>query len=282
MNIGNWQLDTIHGGDFSIDGGAVYGVVPKTVWGRISPCDESNRVRLRNNCVLARDGDRNILIDSGYGGKYSPLDRNAYALERGNPVVESLQSLGIASEEIDVVILSHLHFDHAGGIASRDERGGLHLTFSRARHIVGRFEWEDACSQRPELAPAYPQDNLEPLRRSALLELVDDGATIVPGLRIIRTGGHTRGHLALLLESGGEAALYLGDICPTTQHVRQLWCLSYDTFLLITRQKKRQLLEEAAERRWWLLWTHDPAAAASRVVATRKREFDVIDARHTL
>lgn len=277
MILGNWQLDTIRGGDFSIDGGAVYGVVPKTVWEKVSPCDNINRVRLSNNCVLARDGRHVVLIDTGYGGKYPPLDRKAYALEEGCPVVQSLQALGVAPEDVDVVVLSHLHFDHAGGMTSLDANRHLALTFPRARHVIGRFEWEDACSKVPELLPAYPQNNLTPLVNSKQLELVDDGAIIVPGLRVIRSGGHTRGHLVLLFESEGNTAMYIGDICPTVQHVRQLWCLSYDTFLLVTRQKKRRLLEQAAQNDWWLLWTHDPHVAASRIELHPRKEFKIFD-----
>lgn len=282
MNLGNWQLDTVSGGDFSIDGGAVYGVVPKTVWQTVSPCDKLNRVRLRNNCVLARDGNQTILIDTGYGGKYPPLDRKAYAMEEGNPIVRSLAALGVAPKEIDMVVLSHLHFDHAGGVASFDSNRRLVLTFPNAKHVVGRFEWEDACSCSPELLAAYPQDNLTALRESGCLELIDDGAVIAPGLKAIRSGGHTRGHLVFLFESGGQAALHIGDICPTTQHIRQLWCLSYDTFLVVTRQKKMRLLGEAADRQWWLLWTHDPHVAVSRIVRHPKREFEIAAPSRTL
>lgn len=279
MKLGNWQLDSVRGGDFSIDGGAVYGVVPKTVWEKVTPCDEINRVRLSNNCVLGRDGNRVVLIDTGYGGKYPPLDRKAYAMEEGNPILQSLGSLGLTEEDIDTVVFSHLHFDHAGGATLFDENRRLVPTFPNAKYVVGRFEWEDATAATPELLPAYPQDNLSPLRESSCLHLVDDGATIVPGLTAIRTGGHTRGHLALLFESGTEAALYIGDICPTTEHMRQLWCLAYDTFQLITRRQKRRLLELAAANDWWVLWSHDPSVAISRVVTHLKREFEIRDPR---
>ncbi|MDZ4818309.1 MAG: MBL fold metallo-hydrolase [Planctomycetota bacterium] len=282
MNLGAWQLDTVSGGDFSIDAGAVYGVVPKTVWQKIAQSDELNRIRLRNNCVLARDGAQTVLIDTGYGGKYSLLDRKAYALEEGCPIVDSLAKLGVAQEQIDTVVLSHLHFDHAGGVASYDDRRNLVLTFPNARHVVGRLEWEDATSRLPELLAAYPQDNLVPLQRLNNLELIDDGATIVPGLTAIRTGGHTRGHLALLFESEGQGAIYPSDLCPTTRHARQLWCLAYDTFLLVTRRQKARLMGEAADRQWSVLWTHDSETAVSKIIRSIKREFEVVDCKPSL
>ncbi|MEQ8848873.1 MBL fold metallo-hydrolase [Botrimarina sp.] len=273
--LGRWRLDTLSGGDFSIDGGAVYGVVPKTVWSKLAPPDELNRVRMRNNCVLLRDGDQTVLIDTGYGGKYAPLDRAAYAMQEGTPIVDSLNGAGVAPQDVDVVLLSHLHFDHAGGVTSRGPNGQLHLTFPNARHVVGRFEWEDATSRRPELLAAYPQDNLTPLEGSGRLELVDDGSEVATGIHVIRTGGHTRGHLAVRIDGGGQTALFIGDLVPTTEHVRPNWGLAYDTFPLVTRRRKQQLLGEAADGGWLVVWSHDRNTAVSRLARRGANRFVV-------
>ncbi|MCG8587647.1 MAG: MBL fold metallo-hydrolase [Pirellulales bacterium] len=275
MQLGNWQLDTVDGGDVLLDGGACFGVVPKTVWGKVFESDDLNRIRLANNCVLARDGTHTVLIDTGYGGKYAKVDRNAYGMREGCPVIESLRELGVEREGVDTVVLGHLHFDHAGGATQYDAQRNLEITFPNANYAIHRFEWEDAISKAPELLAAYPQNNLEPLAESPQLRLLDDNEQIVPGLFARRTGGHTRGHTAIVIESGGDAAIYIGDVCPTIQHIRPLWCLSYDTFLLTTRRVKQRLLTEAAEKSWWVLWTHDPDSAASRIEMQRDKAMAV-------
>jgi glyoxylase-like metal-dependent hydrolase (beta-lactamase superfamily II) len=279
VNLGNWQLDTVDGGAISLDGGVIYGIVPRMLWEKVTPPDERNRLRYRNNCVLARDGRHTVLVDTGYGGKYAPLDRKFYEFDPGEPLLESLASLGVAPEEIDTVVFSHLHFDHAGGATRYDERRRLVPTFPRARHVIGRLEWEDALSRAPELDKAYPMENVAPLEQAAQIRLIEGGEEIVPGLRARLTGGHTRGHLALMFESQGQTALYLSDLCPTTHHLRRTWCLAYDTNLLQTRRQKPQLLAEAADSEWLVLWYHDPHVAAARVVGHPKREFEVVEPR---
>ena len=282
MNLGNWQLDTVDGGLLSVDGGTIYGVVPKMLWEKVAPADEQNRVRLRNNCVLARDGRQTVLLDTGYGGKHLPLDRRFYAMEEGEPLAGSLAALGVAPDDVDVVVLGHLHFDHAGGATRRDRQGRLVPTFPRARYVVGRIEWEDATGGAPQIRSAYPPENLTPLVESGRVELVEDGASIVAGLRVRLTGGHTRGHLALVLESGSQTALYPGDLCPTTSHLAAMWNLAYDTFPLDTRVAKPQLLGEACDGGWWVLWPHDLKVAAGRLARHPKRGFQVVEPQERL
>jgi glyoxylase-like metal-dependent hydrolase (beta-lactamase superfamily II) len=192
-------------------------------------------------------------------------------MREGCPVLDSLRALDVQPESIDTVVLSHLHFDHAGGVTQYGQRRNLEITFPNAQYVVHRFEWEDATSKAPELLAAYPQNNLAPLVGSRQLRLLERDEQIVPGLFARRTGGHTRGHIAPYFESGGETAIYIGDICPTVQHIRPLWCLSYDTFLLTTRRVKQRLLTEAAKYSWWVLWTHDPDTVASRIDSNRDR-----------
>jgi glyoxylase-like metal-dependent hydrolase (beta-lactamase superfamily II) len=282
VNLGDWRLDTVDGGEFSVDGGVVYGVVPKTLWQKVSPTDENNRIRMRNNCVLARDGQRTILIDTGYGGKHSALDRRFYEMDEGEPLLAGLDALGVAPEDVDIVVLSHLHFDHAGGATRRRPGRGLVPTFPRARYVAGRIEWEDALSRAAEIRSAYPLENLTPLAESDVVHLVEDGQEIVTGLRVRLTGGHTRGHLAVVFESGGAGAIYPSDLCSTTEHLRPMWNLAYDTFPLDTRVVKTRLLHEACDAGWWLLWTHDPKIAAGRLAAHPKRGFLVVDAQERL
>jgi glyoxylase-like metal-dependent hydrolase (beta-lactamase superfamily II) len=277
MQLGNWQLDTIDGGTFWLDGGVMFGVVPKTLWANVAPPDQANRVACANNCLLARDGRHTVLVDTGYGGKFSPLDRKFYCMESGEPLVASLAALGVAPEDIDTVVFSHLHFDHVCGATRLDATGKRVPIFSRARHIVGRREWEDATSGSPELATAYPLDDILPLYEAGLMMVVDDGQQLLPGLRGEVTGGHTRGHMALFFQSQGQTAAYLGDICPSTVHLRRMWHLAYDTYPLDTRRRKPEFLGRAADEGWWIMWNHDPRVIASRVARDAKREFVHVD-----
>lgn len=282
MDLGNWQLDTVDGGHFWIDGGVLFGVVPKPLWSQAAHVDGQNRVRCANNCVLARDGRSTVLIDTGYGGNHPPLDRRFYGMDEGEPLAESLSRLGVSPEEITTVVFSHLHFDHVGGATRWNDRGRPVLMFPNARHVVGRIEWEDAAGGAAEVQTAYMPWQIEPLRQSGRVELVDDNAEIVPGLRARISGGHTRGHLVLQLQSNGNAAVYLSDLCPSTLHLRRMWHTAYDVFPLETRRAKPALLDEAARRDWLVLWNHDTHIAASRVEHHPRREFVAVDGRPKL
>jgi len=277
ITIGHWQLDPVHGGDFSIDGGAAFGVVPKTVWQTVWPPDANNLVRFTCRCLLARNGRNTVLIDTGYGGKYQPLDRKAYLMEAGNPVLDDLAAKGIHPNDVECVLFSHLHFDHAGGATVYDTNGLLVPAFPNARYLAQVWEWEDAISRQPELVAAYPTDNLFPLQKYGCIGTFRGGEQIFPGLTAIRTGGHTRGHTAFLFQdtNTGEGALFIGDLCPTAAHTRLLWNMSYDTFLLETRRKKRYWLEQAVENRWIVLFPHDPRMAGCRIERHPKKEFVV-------
>ncbi len=277
MQLGHWQLDTVNGGQFRIDGGVMFGVVPKSLWGPIAPADPHNRVLCANHCLLARDGRHRVLIDTGCGIKFGPLERRYYDLEPGDPLLESLMALGVAAEDIDCVVFSHLHFDHIGGATRRDQQGRLVPTFPTARHFVGRIEWNDAVGDALELRTAYARDDLLQLQHSVPLSLLEDGQEVLPGITVRVTGGHTRGHLAIILQSNGQGVVYPGDLCPTTAHIRRFWCTAYDVHLAETRRRKPLLLGEAADRQWLVIWNHDPRVAASRVQHHPKREFVVCE-----
>ncbi len=277
MQLGAWQLDTVSGGRFRLDGGAMFGVVPKPLWQRATAPDEHNRIPLATNCVLARSGAHTVLIDTGYGSKLSPRELELNAAEPGEKLVANLAALGVAPEQIDLVVFSHLHFDHSGGGTRREASGEVVPTFSNATYVANRLEWQDALGDLPELRGAYPPENLLPLKEAGQVRLVDDGEEIVPGLTALRTGGHTRGHQALLFQAEGQTAIYLGDLCPTEAHLRQMWCMGYDTFLLDTRRRKAELLGRAADEGWLVLWDHDPHMAAARLARHEKAEFQVVE-----
>jgi glyoxylase-like metal-dependent hydrolase (beta-lactamase superfamily II) len=282
MHVGNWEVNTIHSGSFSIDGGVMFGVVPRTLWSQVLTPDAQNRIRCGGHCLLGRDGRHTVLVDTGYGSKHDLLDRQFYAMEEGDPLLASLAQRGVAPEQVDTVVFSHLHFDHAGGATRYDSQRRLVATFPRARHLISRWEWEDAARMTPELQTAYQADNLAPLEQAGLVEPIDGNTEIWPGLRVRLTGGHTRGHLAVLFESAGQTVAYLGDLCPTTAHLRRMWHTAYDQYPLDTRRAKPGWLGQAADQRWWVVWGHDPRTAAGHVARHARREFEVADPRTEL
>lgn len=282
MKLGHWQLDTVSGGRFMLDAGVMYGVVPKQVWQTVTPPDELNRIPFEIHCVLARSKGHTVLIDTGYGSKLSPLDRNAHAVVAGTPLVDGLAEFGVTVGDISAVVFTHLHWDHSGGATTFDAARQDVPTFPNAIYYVNRLEWEDAASGAPELSGSYSPENFAAFEKSGQLVLVEDNVEIAPGLWTRVTGGHTRGHQALIFESEGETAMYIGDLCPATSHVRRMWCAAYDLYPVETRRRKPELLGEAADRGWWVLWDHDPAIAISRVERHPKREFVIVEGRERL
>ncbi len=276
VNLGNWQLDTVSGGRFRLDGGTMFGIVPKVLWERLAPADDRNRIPLATNCVLARDGTHTVLVDTGYGGKLTEKEREIFVAQPGEPLLDSLAALGVAAEDIDLVVLSHLHFDHAGGGTRRTPDGRLAPTFPKATYVVQRTEWVDATSGAAELEGAYPAENVLPLAEHGRLRLIDGDVEIVPGLTSVATSGHTAGHMALRWASGGQTAVYLGDLCPTSAHLRRMWGMGYDVLPLETRRRKPDMLGQAADGGHVVLWDHDPNMAACLVQRDPQREFVVV------
>lgn len=273
LSVGDIGLSFVSGGTLRIDGGNMFGVIPRVMWSRVSPPDEQNRILLETNCVLVRTRDSLGLIDTGYGGKAPPKFRERYALEDGEPLTRNLPTAGVSRQDIDWVILTHLHFDHAGGATRRDGDGRLQPVFPRARHIVQQAEWEDAVGNLPELAGAYYPDDFVPLEQAALLELVDGDVQIAPGVKTQLTGGHTRGHQIVHIESTGDSAVLLADTCPTVAHLPPFWTMAYDQFPLEVRRKKPIILTEIADHHRIALFSHDPYTRAARLTRNAGNEL---------
>jgi glyoxylase-like metal-dependent hydrolase (beta-lactamase superfamily II) len=235
------------------------------LWERACPPDDQHRILLDTNCLLVRTPDSVGLIDAGYGGKAGPKvqARNDLAAEPQLP--RNLASVGVAPADINWVILTHLHFDHAGGCTWRDATGRLYPTFPRAQHFVQKIEWEDATSNRPDLAGAYFSDDFVPLAEAGLVQFVDEVAEITPGVAVRRTDGHTRGHQIVTLTSRGQTVRYLGDVCPMVPHLRTFWSMAYDQFPLTVRTTKPAILEEIADRRQIAVFAHDPQCRFARI-----------------
>jgi len=265
LSIGEIRVGFVSGGKLRIDGGNMFGVIPRVMWEKVSPPDAQHRIRLETNCVVVETANSLGLIDTGYGGKTAARFRERHALEEGEPLMRNLGAVGIAPEQIDWVVLTHLHFDHAGGATVYAENRAVRPAFPRATYYVQRAEWQDATSGLPELAGAYYLDDIVPIEQAGQLQLVEGEAEIVPGVRVQLTAGHTRGHQVVRIESRGESGVCLADMCPTTAHLKTFWTMAYDQFPLDIRRTKPGILNDIADNNRLALFSHDPYMAAARL-----------------
>lgn len=260
------RVETVDAGTLRVDGGAMFGAIPKEVWERRAEPDERNRILLAMRCLYVETPATRVLVDTGAGNAPTAATRSAYAIRNeGSPtrLEDSLRDLGVAPDDIDVVVLTHLHFDHAGG-ATRREGGRIVPSFPRARHVVRRGEWETARSGDRRVAASYDPDALEPLAAHGLLDLVDGETEVAPGVRVVDMPGHTRDHQGVLVETGAETLCYPADLVPTAAHVAAAWIMAYDVEPLVTWSEKERWLTRAGADGWLLVFEHDPVVAAAR------------------
>ena len=203
-----------------------------------------------------------MIIDAGMGDKENEKFHEIYGVERSRHLDHTLAEAGLAPEDIDIVLASHLHFDHAGGFTVRDAAGRLRPRFPRAQYVVRRGEWEDATHPNVRTRASYLLDNYAPLAEAGVLQLVDDDLMIMPGVRVRRTGGHTPHHQMVLIESGGKTAAFVADLIPTTAHTPDVWVMGYDIYPLDTMAAKHQFAKDAIEKKILVFFEHDPVVAA--------------------
>jgi methylmalonyl-CoA epimerase len=262
--LGDLELISVCDGFFRLDGGAMFGVVPKPLWEKKTPSDERNRITLAMRPLIVR-GMRTMIIDAGLGDKENEKFIDIYGVERARNLDHTLAEAGLTPEDIDIVLATHLHFDHAGGFTTRDATGRLRPRFPRAQFIVRRGEWEDATHPHERNRASYLFDNYVPLAEAGVLQLVDDDQTIMPGVKVRRTGGHTMHHQMVLIESGGKTAAFVADLMPTTAHVSVAWMVGYDLYPMDTFAAKKAFLKEAVEREILVFFEHDPHIAAGYI-----------------
>jgi methylmalonyl-CoA epimerase len=265
-SIGDLELVSLHDGFFRVDGGALFGTVPRPAWAAALPPDDHNRVTLAMRPLLVR-GVRTLLIDAGIGEIDAAL-ADDYAVERSRTLDAALVEAGVAPEEVDLVLATHLHVDHAGGFVRRD-RGGVRPRFPRARYVVRRGEWDAALQAHED--EWYVPESFAPLADLGVLALVDDDQTIMPGVRVQRTGGHTMHHQIVWIESGGRRAVYAGDLLPTHAHAPDRWTSGYDCYPMDTLSAKRAFARDATARDTLVFLAHDPEIAAGRLVEENGR-----------
>lgn len=265
VKLGQFELSIISDGRFWLDGGTMFGVVPKVMWNKLIPVDELNRVELSLNCLLIETPEGNVLIDTGIGDKLKDRFKEIYKMDRDITFVESLNRMGFKPENIDFVINTHLHFDHCGGNTIKKD-GKLIPTFPNAKYIVQKQEWSDATDSNERTKASYLKENFMPVKESGQLMLVDGNYEVLPGIKVIMTNGHTKGHQSVLIESKGEKAIYLGDLIPTASHIKIPYIAAYDLFPLAVVEKKKEILEQAIKEKWLLIFEHDPEVVFAYVI----------------
>lgn len=260
----NWQL--LRAGELWLDGGSMFGVVPKGLWARMSPPDDDNRIRLQTNCLLLeRDGTR-VLIETGYGDKWDDTSRERFRMER-RTIADALAEVGCAPTAIEHVILSHLHFDHAGGL-TYEQDGELRSRFPEATIHSQRQEWEDALANRSTMSRTYLRTHLDPVADQ--IQLADGGTELLRGLWVEPAPGHTWGQQAVRFETAEGVVCFPGDVLPTRAHAGPAFSMAYDMLPYTNMETKLALLERAAAERWLLVLDHEPGEPRARVVKDAK------------
>lgn len=277
--LGDFRIHALEAGTQRLDGGAMFGVVPKPLWERRIPADERNRIPLALRCLLVETRDALVLVETGLGNKEDPRFRDIYGVDNaaspdsGAPdrLQEAVRLAGFSPEDVGVVVNTHLHFDHAGGNTFRDAEGAVRLSFPNARYHVQRGEWDWAHRVNERTQASYLPDNYVPVMEAGRLELVEGATEIVPGIETLPTPGHCPFHQSVLVRSGGETACFMADVVPTMAHLPLAWIMGYDVEPLVTLESKRDLLRRAVDERWLLVSTHDPATPWGFVEADGKR-----------
>ncbi len=257
IRLGEINIHPLRDGLFRLDGGAMFGIVPRVLWEKECQPDGRNRILLGINPLLVEAGRDLILIDTGIGDRWDERLSSIYGMDRQVTLLDSLSSLGVDPSDITIVVNTHLHFDHAGGNL-KERRGLLSPTFPRARYVVQKVEWEDALHPNERTRGSYREEDFLPLKESGHLELITGDLEIARGVRLLRVSGHTRGTQIVLIESGGRKALFLSDVIPTTKHIRYPYIAAYDLYPLETLKAKKEILKRASEEGWLLIFEHDP------------------------
>jgi len=256
LALGDFELSIFSDGTYLLDGGAFFGVVPKIMWSRKVVADERNYVQAGLNSLLIRTGKKNVLVETGMGNKLSERMIKFYG--QPSELLRNLNAAGVAPEDIDIVINTHLHFDHCGWNTVRDKDAKIIPTFPRAKYYAPEGEWQYARRPSERDAISYISENYDPLVESGQMTLLKGGEEIVPGVSVKTFPGHTAHMQAVIVESAGRTACYISDLIPTTAHIDLTWGMSFDLYPLQTIESKKQYYAKAITEKWLTVFTHDP------------------------
>jgi glyoxylase-like metal-dependent hydrolase (beta-lactamase superfamily II) len=270
MKIGAYDIISLETGRFSLDGGAMFGVVPWVFWSKLNPPDERQRIELAARCWLVRGNGRTILVDDGNGTKWPEKLKDIYKLNNTSAdLLTSLRNVGLSTDDITDVILTHLHFDHAGGSTTVKD-GRLVPTFPKARHYVQKKQWELSQNPTEKDRGSFMRDDFAPLMDHGVLELIDGEFEIFPGIELLVCNGHTNAQQLPKISDGRTSLLFCCDLVPTTSHIPWPYVMAYDVRPLVTIEEKKRILGRAYEEGWILFLEHDPPTVAITLKAAEK------------
>lgn len=277
MKLGTFEVYPVLDGFFRLDGGAMFGVVPKVLWQKTNPPDNNNRILLALRCCLIKTDNELVLIDTGIGHKFQGKFEDIYQVKKDIYLEKSLSDIGYKPEDITIVINTHLHFDHCGGNTKINSAGEIVPTFPNARYFIQKDEWQAANNPDDRSKASYLKENFLPLQTYRQLNLIDGDCKIIDGIEVIKTSAHTFGHQVVIVTSENKKLIYWGDLIPTTSHLALPYLMSYDLFPLQTMEQKQKLLKHAVNENWVSFFEHDPEIAMayltekdSRIVISSK------------
>jgi len=277
--LGPWDVRIVSGGGFRLDGGAMFGTVPKAVWGRLFPADADNTIAMASNCLLLRgevEGRRRtVLVETGNGGKETEAFMSRFKLEGRDILERSLAREGVRPEDIDLVVLTHLHFDHAGGVTRLGPDGRAVPSFPGARHVLQQRDLDNARRAHLRERASYLPWNWEPLEAAGLLDPVQGACELLPGLSVRPVPGHTPGLQAVEVTGGGRRLVFPSDLIPTAQHIQPAWVMGYDLDVVTCVDERLKLLQEVAGTDTVLAFYHDPRVPAGTVDLDERGKYRV-------
>lgn len=277
LTFGDLRVTTLHDGGFRLDGGAMFGIVPKPLWEQSMRPDDRNRIQLAMRPLLVESSWGRMIVDCGAGDKMTAKASDIYALDRRRHLDHALADVGLDASAIDFALATHLHFDHFGGATARVD-GVLKPRFTRARYLVRAAEWEDATHPHERNRASYLPEDFVPLKDAGVIDFFPGDGSIKPGVRVERTGGHTGQHQIVFLESGGKTGVFVADLIPTVAHLQDPWVMGYDLFPVETLMFKKRFIREAIDREYLIFFEHDPHVAAGyiREKADGKRSVEQV------
>lgn len=268
--LGAWKIHSVRTGGMWLDGGAMFGIIPKPLWEKKLKADERNRIPMCMRTLVIEHDIGPIVIETGAGNKESDKFYDIYGIDSRTPdgrtgLEAGLKEIGIAPDKVAMVIDTHLHFDHAGGNTYRDKDGKVRLTFPNARYVVQAGEYHYATHTNERTGGSYFDHNFVPVKEAGRFDLVDGERQIVPGVTVIPVPGHTPHLQGVLIQSGGESLFFITDLVPTTAHIPLPWIMGYDVEPLVTLETKRRILPRAAAESWLLAFPHDATTVWERL-----------------